>query len=312
MKIEKALKLFSKLESDSFTQNLIAQSWAKNILIEAEEPKENFPHFNEELESQINIIALSYLNIACSLATSKEHGNVSVDAFEKAGNILSFVHFPYGGRVEKSNYYLLLSSLAFYLSSQYSKSYIVVKRAEESSKFIRLISLFLKKDFKNLLLEINSVIFNPNCSDAGLIKLEDELEANSKIYTVILAKALNLVLEFVYSGRNDRLNLAREFLNDLKILTKINEDPAAWWISRLLVLLLDTFRQFSLWSILPPLINSQKTFAYIQHLAFNSPSIVELFYSQVGAIQAMAKDENIVISLPTSSGKTRSKCGMAR
>ena len=38
MNIDKALELFSEFQSDSFVQNLIAQSNAKNILLEVKEP----------------------------------------------------------------------------------------------------------------------------------------------------------------------------------------------------------------------------------------------------------------------------------
>lgn len=131
------------------------------------------------------------------------------------------------------------------------------------------------------------------------------MDENFKIYTIILAKALNLIIEYIYSGNKEYLNLAEEYIFDLKELSSIDDEPLTWWISRLILILLNIYKQYSFWSVLPTLIPGDKTTSYIQQLAFNNPSIIELFYNQYKAVDAMKNNNNIVISLPTSSGKTR-------
>ncbi|MDN5069476.1 DEAD/DEAH box helicase [Aliarcobacter butzleri] len=305
MTVEKALQLFNELEEDTFTQNLIAQVSSKNILLEANEPFDNFPNYTENLDEKINYIAFSYLSIACTLKEKQVNNEISNSAFEKSGDIIYQVHSPKNNKKENSNFYLLISSLSFYIASQYSKSFITIKKAESSSKFIDIVSTFLKKDIENLVLKINDIILNDEFQEEQIVLLNDIMDANFKFYTVILAKVLNLVIEYIYSGDEKWLNLAQEYTLDLKELSSIDDEPLTWWISRLISILLNTYKQYSFWNILPTLIPSDKTTLYIQQLAFNNPSIIELFYTQYEAVNAMRNNNNIVISLPTSSGKTR-------
>lgn len=305
MTVEKSLQLFKELEEDTFTQNLIAQARSKNILLEANEPFENFPNYTENLDEKINYIAFSYLSIACTLKEQQSHNEISNMAFEKSGDIIYQVHSPQNNKKENSNFYLLISSLSFYISSQYSKSFIAIKKAESSSKFIDLISIFLKKDIENLVLKINDIVLNDRFQEEQIVSQDDSMNANFKFYTVILAKVLNLVIEYIYSGDEQWLDLAQEYTLDLKELSSIDDEPLTWWISRLISILLNTYKQYSFWNILPTLIPSDKTTLYIQQLAFNNPSIIELFYTQYEAVNAMRNNHDIVISLPTSSGKTR-------
>lgn len=305
MTSEKALQLFNELEEDTFTQNLIAQASSKNILLEANEPFENFPNYTEKLDEKINYIAFSYLSVACTLKENQANNEISNIAFEKSGDIIYQVHSPRNNKKDNSDFYLLISSLSFYIASQYSKSFIAIKKAESSSKFIDIVSTFLKKDIDNLVLKINDIVLNDEFQEEQIVSLDDSMDANFKFYTVILAKVLNLVIEFIYSGNAQWLDLAQEYTLDLKELSSIDDEPLTWWISRLISILLDTYKQYSFWNILPTLIPSDKTTLYIQQLAFNNPSIIELFYTQYEAVNAMKNSNNIVISLPTSSGKTR-------
>jgi len=305
MNIEKAYQLFNELEEDSFTQNLIAQANAKNILLESNESFENFPNFTEGLDEKINHIAFSYLSIACNLKENGIYDEVTLKSFEKVGDIIHSIHAPQNNRKANSSYYLLISSLSLYISTQYSKSFIVIKKAEPNTIFTQLIGLFLKKDLNGLVVKINEVLLNETFFDSQISQLDDELEENYRFYTVILAKSLNLIMEYAYTGELKWLDLAQEYIYDLKELASIDDEPSSWWISRLLLILLDTYRQYSFWNILPNIINNEKVNLYIQQLSFNNPSIIELFYTQYQAIEAMQNNQNIVISLPTSSGKTR-------
>ena len=305
MTVEKALQLFNELEEDIFTQKLIAQASSKNILLETNEPFEKFQNYTKNFDEKINYIAFSYLSIACTLKEKQVNNEILNIAFEKSGDIIYQVHSPRNNKKENSNFYLLISSLSFYIALQYSKSFIAIKKAESNSKFIDIVSTFLKKDIDNLVLKINDIVLNDEFQEEQIVLLDDSMDANFKFYTIILAKVLNLVIEYIYSGNEQWLDLAQEYTLDLKELSSIDDEPLTWWISRLISILLNTYKQYSFWNILPMLIPSDKTTLYIQQLAFNNPSIIELFYTQYEAVNAMRNNNNIVISLPTSSGKTR-------
>lgn len=301
MDIVKAQELFEKLENDEFAQNLIAQSNAKNILLAVKEDEANFPNFTEGLTERVNGIAFAYLSIGCAIAEKSEVNDIAVQAFEKAGDIIHYIHSHNTEINEQSSFYLVVSSLSFYLASQYSKSFIAIKNVKAESPLIKLFSNFLKKDLQALIHEINKIQFDDEYDEVS----DDELEQNSKHYAVILSKSLNLVLEYIYSGKEEYLYLGLEYLTDLNELASIDDEPAIWWLSRLLKILFGVFRYYSFWNVLPKLIDSDIIDDYVAQLALRSPPITELFFAQYNALQAMQEENDIVLSLPTSSGKTR-------
>ncbi|PST65028.1 DEAD/DEAH box helicase [Shewanella algae] len=301
MDIEKAHELFDKLENDGFAQSLIAQSNAKNILLAVKENEANFPKFTDELTERVNGVAFSYLAIGCAISEKSEINDVAIKAFEKAGDIIHHTHSQNTEINEQSSFYLIVSSLSFYLSSQYSKSFVAIRNINDESPIKKLLSNFLKKDFLSLIHEINKIQLNKEYQEIS----EDELIQNNKNYVFILSKSLNLALEYIYSGNEKFLHLGQEFLADLKELASIDEEPAIWWLSRLLKLLFGVFKKYAFWNVLPSLINSDITDTYVEQLALRSPPITELFYAQYNALKAMQEKKDIVLSLPTSSGKTR-------
>lgn len=301
MNIKKALQRFETLEHDDFVQNLIAQSNAKNILLTVKEDEANFPKFTEKLTEKINSIAFAYLSIACAIAEKHEFTDIALQSFEKAGDIIHYIHAPMLETNKQSGFYLVVSSLSFYLASQYSKSFIAIKNVNAESSLINLISDFLRKDFQSLTHEINKIQFDSKYHDI----CDDDLEQNNKNYTSILSKSLDLILEYTYSGNEKYLSLGKEFLFDLKELASIDDEPVVWWLSRLLILLIKVFRKYSFWSVLPKLIDNNIIEDYVAQLALRTPPITELFYAQYNALQVMRDKSDIVLSLPTSSGKTR-------
>ncbi|MCS6205567.1 DEAD/DEAH box helicase [Shewanella baltica] len=301
MNVVKAQELFDTLENDDFAQNLIAQSNAKNILLAVKEDEASFPNFTEGLTDRVNSIAFAYLSIGCAITEKSEMNDVALQAFEKAGDILHYIHAMNTDINEQSRFYLVVSSLSFYLASQYSKSFISIKNVKNESPLIKLFSSFLRKDLQSLIHEINNVQLDKKYNKVS----EDELEQNNNNYVAILSKSLNLVLEYTYSGKEEYLYLGQAFLNDLKELASIDDEPAVWWLSRLLKIMLGVFKQYSFWNVIPKLIESDITNNYVAQLALRTPPITELFFAQYNALQAMQDENDIVLSLPTSSGKTR-------
>ncbi|KHE72659.1 DEAD/DEAH box helicase, partial [Halobacillus sp. BBL2006] len=99
----------------------------------------------------------------------------------------------------------------------------------------------------------------------------------------------------------------KENLNDLLELLIIDEEPAMWWVIRLLIIIIDGFEDNSLWSTLPKLLegSDKQVSDYIKTLAFQKSPVVELFNSQKRSLPKALSPLGAVISIPTSSGKTR-------
>ena len=141
MNIEQNIGRLRKVNSDRVIQNLIAQADARYILFNTSEQRENFPPYTIQ-DSNLNILALYYLEIGCSFAENKSLEN-SRDPMERGASILEFIHGSESNKTELSNYYCLISSLAYYVSFQYSKSFILIKRIKTNTVISNLIALFL-------------------------------------------------------------------------------------------------------------------------------------------------------------------------
>lgn len=306
MKIEKALTLFEKIESDRFIQSLIAQGESKALLINVNESLENFPNYTESLEERLISIALSYISIGCSLAEENQT-ELSLMPLEKGASILENIYSANQANKNFNEYFLLVSSLAYYAAHQYSKSFIVLKQIEFNSDLNKMVSYFLKRNFDLLSSSLNNVLLNQNFSDTEITNLEDEIIAESMIYTVILSKGFSLLLEFIYTGEQKYLIQCKEYLLDLLELLSIDREPSLWWVVRLLSLIIDGFNNNSFWTNLPNLAGGNKGIIknYILALAFHTNPVIELFKSQKSSLPMVLGKKGGVISIPTSSGKTR-------
>lgn len=306
MKNEKALSMLEHLEKDDYTQNLIAQGDSRYILFNVNEEPENFPNYSSGLDAKLTNIALSYYSIGCTFAENAEIES-ALYPLEKGATILENVHGPLGNRTAYSSYFVLTSSLAYYAAHQYSKSFIVLKNIEQETTITKLVSLFLKRKYFMLSKTLVELFLSQEISDNIISTLDDDDLANSKIYTLILAKSLSSLLEFIYSGNEVWLNKSKESLNDLLELAEIDVEPSLWWVIRLFKIIIDGFYNNSLWKTVLPLLggNDYVVSRYISALAFQDNPNVELFISQKAALPKVLKPSGAVVSLPTSGGKTR-------
>ncbi|WP_066837163.1 DEAD/DEAH box helicase [Rufibacter ruber] len=308
MSTGKATQVYQKIEQDELAQNLIAESHARHILYNVNEPEENFPDFTLGLDDRLSTIAFSYISIGCQYAENKEY-QLALDPLEKGANILRNIHAPLANRKDHSLYFVLTSSLAYYACGQYSKSFILLKSVEFESDAASLISLFLKKDFVKLVELVNRVLLTNYIDEATDLDTGLESETDKNIYTSLLAKSFNLLLEYIFSGNIEWLNESIGILDDLEELLKIDNEPSMWWTVRLLRIIFGDFRESSLWRLLPPYFdnNSLRIVDFIVSLAFRKSPVYELFYSQKLSLPIVLDQGNkgAIISLPTSSGKTR-------
>ncbi len=306
MNIEHAQSLYEKLERDSVIQNYIAQANARYILYNTNESKHNFPRYNIT-DEKLNTLALQYLNIGCSLFAEKKFSE-AIKPLEKGAAILEYCHGSVNAESINRNIYCLISAMAYYVSFQYSKSFILISKIEGNTIISSIIALFLKRKFNDLQNRIYAIVTDESYSDDELSKDIDE-DQSHKIYEIIIAKSLNNYLQFYYTGDKSLLQAAEENLNNLLDIANIKNEPDIWWVIRLLLLIIDGFKESSLWHVLGRYfdVNSDYPYRYINALIFNKKNITELFLTQRNSLPIVLNTEQkgCVVSIPTSSGKTR-------
>lgn len=310
MNIEENIKRLQKVNDDQVIQGLIAQANARYILFNTSEERQNFPAYTIN-DGNLNLLAFYYLEIGCSFAENKNLEN-SREPMERGASILEFVHGSEVNKTSLSNYYCLISALAYYVSFQYSKSFILIKKIKTITVISNLVSLFLERNFNLLNEEIEKIILDVTYTDEFISNnyIENNEEGDHKIYEITIAKSLNGFIKYFQTGNEFYLTSAKTNLNCLKEIAEVNSEPSIWWVVRLLLLIAEGFNEASLWNSLKKHFDTETTIIkkYIQSLVYLHPSgIHELFITQRKSLIKVLNEEGYgcVVTIPTSSGKTR-------
>ena len=298
------------LNSDDAIQNIIAQANARSILLSTQEDTRNFPPYTIN-DERLEILALQYLNLGCQLAEQGELEGAR-HPLEVGATILENIHGTTSDLRSERVYYTIIASLAYYVSFQYSKAFILIGKIEPTTIIGRLVSLFLKRDFFVLRNAIFELTQDQSYLDETLaaLFLEDDSTSDTKIYEITIAKALNKIILYLVNGNNANIQEAKDSLLALKEIAEIKGDPGIWWVIRLLLLISDGIEESSLWNVLSRHfdLDDAQILAYINALIYLPPrGVHELFITQRKSLQMVLNSDQkgAVISIPTSSGKTR-------
>lgn len=299
---------YEKIKKDRTIQNQIAQANARYILLNTQEGVENFPAYTIE-DDKLNLLAFYFLNIGAGLAEGQALEAAS-EPLEQGAAILEFIHGAHTNRVHTSEYFGLISSLAYYVSFQYSKSFILIKKLEAESQVAKFISLFIRRDFARLSQEVKDLKIDTGYSDEFLAENFEEVDGSTRIFELQIGLALNNLINHFWTGESHYIDEAKNTLNTLKDIAELQNDPGIWWVIRLLILISDGIVKASFWNCLGNHFDMGKELIpnYIYSLAYQRPTgYHELFVTQRQAVVKIANPESkgSVISMPTSSGKTR-------
>lgn len=307
MSIENIQGRLERLESDPQLQNFIAQANSRYILYNTAEQRDKFPPYNISDEN-LNVLALQYLSLGAELAENQQL-SAAIAPLEKGAHLLETVHGSPNNRLETSTYYSLIAGLAYYVSFQYSKCFILVKKLEGTTVIASMTRSFLSRDFTRLSSLVYGIITSADYTDEVVATLE-EIEGRKKIYEFVIAKSLGGYMNFLRSGDQRTLEIAKEQLRTLLEISSLENDPDIWWVVRLLLLISQGFDEASVWNVLANYFDlaDSNVAGYIRGLVYQSDKAVyELFITQRNSLTKVlnADDLGCIVSIPTSSGKTR-------
>src|SRR5690606_19192087 len=117
---------------------------------------------------------------------------------------------------------------------------------------------------------INSMMVNEIYTDDYLSENNDEIDSSKNIYEITIAKSLNNFIKYFYTGEKYLLELAKNNLKNLKIITEIKNEPDVWWVVRLLIIITDGISETSLWDSLEKYFDTSDGLArnYIHSLTY--------------------------------------------
>lgn len=300
-------------------ENIQAQANARFILYGVREDKSNFPRFNSRLTEKTHQQAFLCLEVACSFY-DEGHFQEALVYFERAAELLEHNNATLDNEDYLANFNLMVGSLAFYCASQYSKSFILLKGRVYETPLGRLLYFFLSRQFIELEEQTKQIL------------LSSEKKEYEAVYEILLARVMELTINYYYYGQKQYLEQSYETVNDAFKLALMDGDPAIWWLFRLVKILVAEINKTSLWSNIgqnpafqvddegwkavlaeigidnfPFFDNTAKLKLrqYINSLSFRAHPVTDLFISQRKALEKVLGIDGAVVSMPTSSGKTR-------
>ena len=273
---------------------------------------DNAPAFSPSLSDDLLSYAFGMLLAAMSLVDDGET-DIAVEAFAAAGEAIESA-VRRNTSTERHGFLAVVGAAAYHLARQNAMAVVLLRRdygprSESATLFVDLLTRRLGDARDHIRSRSRSVADGDAHAPDVRIEVEvDDDAAATRALAINYERAVAAVIAFFATGADDDLTVARERL-------EIGVDCAggwgfseAWWLHRLTALLLDDFGERCLHRSVPqspiPSLAALRE-SYIDVLGSRYDAVVDLWPSQLEAARHAFDDADLVLALPTSSGKTR-------
>jgi superfamily II DNA/RNA helicase len=289
-----------------FRGNLRAEGLARDLIWTGGDLPPDAPRFRSDLSRELLDFAFGVFAAAMSLHENGER-ETAVAAFEAAAEAIESV-VRRGRRGPRYAFLAVLGAAAYHLARRNAMATVLVDRDYgERTRSVALFVDVLTHRFGAARARIRTwhderSVIAEDAGDADDIEIADRaLEGN-------FHRSVAAVLAFFATGDRADLLVARERL-------RLGVECAgrwgileAWWLHRLTDLMLDDFEERSLHRCVPqspdPDLAALRA-RFIAALGARANAEVDLWPSQLAAVDAVFDDSDLVLALPTSAGKTR-------
>lgn len=296
------------------------------------------PGFADSLSYDLLSYGYSLLSLALRLRELGGDETLYRDAFEKAASAISDVINNGDPNDPEHGFHKILSAASYHLGRFSAKAYSLLFHNIENENLSRMeniLCLLILRRFEDLDASVMAWKFSGAGSDQALAqKIEEnindidseELEEDTDIgIDSIELPAVDLAINDNYMSSLSEFFLALETGNEilkenainrintsLRVSAELNMLPQ-WWVLRITKFLIDDLWESSFHKIIPVTPNhvngeewARLRWLFIASLFKRSKAEIDLWPSQLeGARRAVNDFDNLIVSLPTSAGKTR-------
>lgn len=296
------------------------------------------PSFAKSLSYDLLSYSFSLISLGLRLKELDGDKELYRHAFEKGASAITEVVQNGDPSNPDNGFYKVLASSAYHLGQFSAKAFSLISnnlQANTISPTEKILSLLLLRDFSAIETGILEWKLSGQGSDATLASLleseierlnslPEELLQDSELETIelpVIDLALtdnyySAIFKFLFcleTGQNHLLQEAIDRLDEcITICNELNLVPQ-WWVFRITKHLISDLWESSFHRILPdnPLNENNESWRmmrwlFIASLFKRNIAEIDLWPSQIeGAKRAVNDHENLVLSLPTSAGKTR-------
>lgn len=338
--IEELEETIQKAISPGFRGRLLDRGIARSMIWTNGLLPDGAPGFSPDLSYDLLSYGYSLLNIAIRLKELGGDSQLCRAAFEKAGSAISDVIHNGNPNDLEGGFHNVLAAASYHLARYSAKAFSLLNHNIQSGnisiieKSLCLLMLRELDQLERFILEWKQ---NTDRTDSGLAtrldvladKIVQDIDAGEDIgdygaasvelSTVDLAITDNFqsaIFAFLFSlehGNEQFLEHANSRLkNSLEICSELNFLPQ-WWAHRIAIHLLNDLWDSSFHKVIPPTPLDDNTqnwtelrWKFIASLYKRKKSEIDLWPSQFEGAQRAVNDlDDLVISLPTSAGKTR-------
>ena len=320
----------------AFRGNLLARGQARSMLWRDGVLPQGAPPFARTLSYDLLSYGDSLLSLAMRLREQGGDEGLARSAFEHAGEAIEAVVSKGDPEDPQRGFLRLLSASAFHLGRLSARAFSMLVLSIQNanlSPIERTLALLILRSLDEIEREISAWNIDGMAADgrlaeelAAALELAEAGEGDDdeeqpdpvlavldKALTDIFYTGLGTFIVALQTGEEGLVEDARaSFLNGLEQCTALNLVPQ-WWCFRLAVHLIDDLWQSSFHTVLPrnPPGDGAADWQSLRSLFIASllkrrRAEIELWPSQIDAARrAVDVNDDLVVSLPTSAGKTR-------
>ena len=336
MNIDDLRNMIQSVVRPEYRGRLIARGQARSMIWREGVLPQDSPTFASSLSHDLLTYGTSLLSLGLRL---KEQGIENGDkaichlAFERAGDAIESVISDGDPVQHHRSFYQLLSACSYHLAGLSARAYSTLSSEMVQTQLPlmqRAIGLLILRSLDDLEKQIVEWRLEGIAEDTNLVDklqqwLDDNTEAtqeeNDDFAFSILDMALTdnfyggigMFLSALETGNDDfvdqSLNVLRSGLEESSSFNMVPQ----WWCHRLAIHIIQDLWNESYHTMLPedPPLDNNENWATLRNLLIASLyrreiSQIELWPSQLqGVKRALSNNDNLVISMPTSAGKTR-------
>ena len=330
MNLEEVKELISNALEPGYRGSLLARGQARAMIWRDGVLPDGAPDFVPTLSYDLLGYGNSLLLLGIRLREEDGDEVLMRSAFEHAGEAIEAVVSKGSPDDPRRGFFRLLAAVAFHLARLSARAFSLLNETIDDANLNAMergLALLILRALGDLEAEIFAWQTGGLGSDEGLVEKLNQLEkvSESDQEADPLSDALNQALLDVFYGGLGAYLLALEtgepalveqsrveLTNGLEGAGASNMVPQ-WWCFRLAIHLLDDLWDSSFHAILPPHVPGEDNESWeelrsllISSLFRRKRSEIELWPSQLeGARRSVDTTDNLVVSLPTSAGKTR-------
>lgn len=318
--IDTVIGRISYLTQHNFRGRLGSRGTARSMVWRNGALPEGSPAYGEELTEELLSYGFSLLRVALKAYELEVYSPEVRSAFEISAEAIEAVIKNGDPEDEAKGFYRVLAASAYHLGGFAARAFSLASK-ESNGNYAQVeiaLSLLILRRLEDLQRFLLDQINSPQTSEDNLIKQLESEESSFELDDALVVVTIDNYLRacscllFALRTNDERFfSLAKSKINEgEKDCSELGMVPL-WWVHRVTKHLFDDLWRHSLGQLLPVMPGEESQWnslreQFIGLLACRNIAEIDLWPSQCDAAERSTdQEDNLVVSLPTSAGKTR-------